>query len=134
MSAFSQLELQKAVFAELIGDTMLMNLVSGVYDHVSSDAAFPYVTLGEGTSRDRSTKTTTGAEIFFTLHAYSREGGHKESLIIMERLHALLHQANLSLSGHTLVLMRFDGSSIARMNDGLTHHGVMRFRAVTESN
>jgi hypothetical protein len=133
MSAFGQLELQKAVYAALSADTTLATLVTGVYDYVNSEAVFPYVVLGGGSNRDHSTKTTAGAEISFALHVYSREGGHKETLSIMERLHAVLHQAALSLTGHTLILMRFDGSDVARLSDGLTYHGAMRFRALTES-
>src|SRR5690606_31896521 len=106
---------QKAVVAALTGDTALMALVSGAYDYISQDAVFPYVSLGEGACRDRSTKTTTGTEVTFVLHVYSREGGHKETLLIMERLHAVLHEAALTLSGHALLSMRFDSSVVGRM-------------------
>jgi hypothetical protein len=134
MSAFSPLEIQKSVLAALTGDSALMGLVSGVYDYVSPDVVFPYIAIGSSSSRDRSTKTTTGLDVTFVLNIYSREGGHKEALLMMERVHHLLHQANLSLTGHALVLMHFDGSTIGRTADGLTYHGIMQFRALTESN
>lgn len=134
MSGFSQQELQKRLYETLTADTTLMALISGVYDQVNPTANFPFVVIGEGESRDRSTKTTTGAEVNFTLYVYSREGGRKQTLTILERLHALLHQASLALTGHTLVLMRFIASDTALLSDGLTTRGTARFRAITQSN
>ena len=51
----------------------------------------------------------------------------------MERLHALLHQASLSVTGQALVLMRFTGSAITLENDGWTYHGTMQFRALLQA-
>ena len=45
---------------------------------------------------------------------------------------ALDRQA-LSLTGHNLVLLRFEFSQAMLDPDGLTRHGVQRFRALTQA-
>ena len=48
----------------------------------------------------------------------------------MGRVHDLLHDSNLNVSGFNLINLRFDFSDIMRDSDGSTRHGVMRFRAI----
>ncbi|MDE3017264.1 MAG: DUF3168 domain-containing protein [Pseudomonadota bacterium] len=134
MANFSHLPLQEAVYAALTGDATLMALVSGVFDRPPEGTAFPYVTLGESTGSDWSSAATVGMEHHFTLHVWSREGGRKQSASIMERLHTLLHQANLSITGQTLVMMVFSASEIVLENDGWTYHGKMQFHALLQAN
>jgi len=42
----------------------------------------------------------------------------------------LLHEASLSVTGASLVFIRFEFSDIIKENDGLTTHGFQRFRAL----
>ena len=134
MANFSYYSLQQAIYQQLTGDSTLMALVTGVFDRPPQGTAFPYITIGEFTGRDWSTKTTTGMEYVVNLHAWSREGGRKQAAQIMERLHTLLYQASLSVTGQTLVSMRFSGSNILLENDGWTYHGTMQFNALLEAN
>lgn len=134
MANFSHLPLQEAVYAALTGDSPLMALVTGIYDRPPEGTAFPYVTLGESTGSDWSNVATVGMEHLFTLHIWSREGGRKQSATIMERLHTLLHQASLSITGQMLVMMRFSASDIVLENDGWTYHGIMKFHALLQAN
>lgn len=134
MAHFSHYPLQQAVFQTLAEDATLTGLVTGVFDRTPQGTAFPYVTIGDADGSDWSSKTTTGMQHDMAIHAWSREGGRKQAASIMERLHTLLHQANLSVSGQTLVMMRFTGSSILLENDGWTYHGTMRFRALLQAN
>ncbi|MGH6719748.1 MAG: DUF3168 domain-containing protein [Alphaproteobacteria bacterium] len=123
---------QKAVLALLQGDATLMALVGGVHDHVAQEAAFPYVTLGEDRVAPFGSKTFAGTEHGLTLHVWSRARGRGETKAILARLRALLDQAPLAPLGHTLVDLRFTGAETLRDRDGLTYHGVARFRAVTQ--
>ena len=134
MANFSHAPLQQAIYQRLTGDSALMALVSGVFDRPPEGTPFPYVTLGESMGSDWSTKTTTGMEHHLSLHIWSREGGRKEAATIMERLHTLLHQTNLSVSGQTLVMIRFTASAIALEDDGWTYHGRMDFHALLQAN
>lgn len=130
MANFSHLPLQEAIYSALTGDATLMGLITGVYDRPPEGTAFPYITLGEATGSDWSNTATVGMEFLITLRIWSRQGGRKEVASIMERLHTLLHEANLSISGQTLVMLRFTSSDIALMDDGWTYQGVMTFHAL----
>ena len=133
MSAFSLWELQKAIYQTLSGDGTLMALVSGVFDHVPENTAYPYVALGEGITEDRSTVTTGGSETVAQLRVASREGGRKQAAAIMERTHVLLHGSNLAVGGQSLVFIRFQSAEVRLLNDGITYMGLMRFRVLLEA-
>jgi len=134
MSNFSHYTLQEAIYGLLSGDSTLSSLVTAVYDRPPQDSAYPYITLGESTINDWSTKTSNGTEQLLTLHIWSRNGGRKESALIMQRVYQLLHQASLSVTGQALVQIRFVTSDITLESDGYTYQGIMRFRAFLESN
>ena len=127
--------LRAAIHDALIADSALAALLGGprVYDEVPRDAAFPYVTLGECRITDWSTGSDSGEEHQLTLHAWSRQGGHSEAHEIAGTLLQALDDAPLTLSGHTLVNLRFALADIRREADGRTYHALVRFRAVTET-
>jgi len=124
------LELQKSIFNALDGDSTLQSLVTDVYDFVPENTAFPYVKVGEETSIDNGTKTLQGNEHTLVIHTFSRYRGSKEVKEIMSRIYALLHESSLSVSGASLVNLRFEFSDVIKENDGFTSHGLQRFRAV----
>jgi len=124
------LGLQKTVFDALDGDSTLQSLVTDVFDFVPENTAFPYVKIGEETAVDNGTKTLQGNEHTLVIHTFSRYRGSKETKEIMSRIYALLHESSLTVSGASLVNLRFDFSDIIKENDGLTTHGLQRFRAV----
>ena len=124
------LELQKSIFNALDGDSTLQSLVTDVYDFVPENTAFPYVKVGEETSIDNGTKTLQGNEHTLVIHTFSRYRGSKEVKEIMSRIFALLHESSLSVSGASLVNLRFEFSDVIKENDGFTSHGIQRFRAV----
>ena len=103
-----------------------------IYDEPPRDAAFPYVTLGEARVTDFSTGTEPGEEHQLTLHAWSRQGGHREAHLIAGALLQALDDAPLTLAGHRLVNLRFALADVRREADGRTYHALVRFRAVTE--
>ena len=120
-------EIQKAVFAAL--DTALS---VSVYDHVPQNTAPPYVTLGDDTVQDWSTKTTEGEESTLTIHAWSRHEGRKEVKQLLGTIKTALHEVTLSLTGFTNILTRFDFEDTFLDADGLTYHGVMRFKMLVQ--
>tara|TARA_B100000902_G_C27127455_1_gene821864 strand:+ start:335 stop:736 length:402 start_codon:yes stop_codon:yes gene_type:complete len=124
------LELQKSILDALDGDSTLQSLVTDVYDFVPESTAFPYVKIGEETSIDNGTKTLQGNEHTLVIHTFSRYRGSKEVKEIMSRIYALLHESSLSVSGASLVNLRFEFSDVIKENDGFTSHGIQRFRAV----
>jgi len=135
MTASSLWPLQQAVFAALGGDPALKALIGDparVFDHVPANSAFPYVVIGEATARDWDTKTDDGMEQTLTVHTWSRARGAGETKQIMAAIIDTLDHAPLVVAGHALVLIRFEFTQTLVDPDGLTHHGVQRFRAITQ--
>jgi hypothetical protein len=128
MSGFGVLEIQKAVYSKLKNDSTLSAMIMGVYDRVPDGSSFPYVTIGEADCRDWSSVTANGIESELTLFVYSRGGGRKQALEIMERIYALLHEGSFSMTGHSLIQSRFERSDVRLLNDGHTYRGSMGLR------
>tara|TARA_R100000808_G_C2115997_1_gene128628 strand:+ start:46 stop:450 length:405 start_codon:yes stop_codon:yes gene_type:complete len=125
-------ELQKTIYSKLNTDNTIKTTYSAtVHDHVSSGTAFPYIVIGEETlTDDSSSKDIDFNEFTLTIHTFSRNRGRKEAKQIMARIYALLHKASLTVTGATHVNTRFEYSDVVREQDGLTYHGVQRFRTI----
>jgi len=126
--------LRAAIHDALLADGALTSLLGGarVYDEPPRAVAFPYVTIGEARVSDFSTATEAGEEHQLTLHAWSRQGGHREAHMIAGALLQALDEAPLALADHRLVNLRFALADVRREADGRTYHALVRFRAVTE--
>ena len=126
--------LRAAIHDALAADTPLTSLLGGarIYDEPPRDAALPYVTLGEDVIADASTASEPGDEHALTLHAWSRQGGHREAHLIAGALLEALVDAPLALDGHRLANLRFIVADVRREHDGRTYHAIVRMRAVTE--
>src|ERR1700752_3522421 len=116
--------LRAAIHDALVADGALTALLGGpkIYDEPPKAAAFPYVTLGEARVADFSTASDAGEEHRLTLHAWSRQGGHKEAQMIAGARLQVLDAAPLAPSGHTLVNVRFATSDIRRESDRRPYH------------
>lgn len=126
--------LQAAVYAALTADAQLDAIVSGrVYDFVPTSAVYPFVSFGPVNAGDWSTFTTDGAETYLTLDFWSRKPGRVQVQAMMARAYAVLHAATLILTGHAVAVMRLDDSRVLRDPDGVTSHGVMRLRVLTQA-
>ena len=126
-----QFALQEAIYTRLNNDSTLTSTYgASVYDEVPEGSSFPYVSIGETTALDYSTNDVDGSEQTMTLHVWSQYRGTKETKNILDRLHDLLHDYSLSVTGANLINLRFDFSDLFRDPDGITRHGVIRFRAI----
>jgi hypothetical protein len=127
--------LRAAIHDALVADGALTSILGGakIYDEPPASAAFPYVTLGEARVTDFSAGEERLEEHQLTLHAWSRQGGHKEAHGIAGALLHALDDAPLSPDGHQLINLRFSLADIRREADGRTYHALVRFRAVTEA-
>jgi len=129
--SIGQFALQTTIYSTLSNDNTLTNtLGAGVFDEVVENASYPFVALGEETAIDYSTKDLDGGEFTINIHVWSQYKGAKQTKEIMDRIHDLLHDSSLSVSGFNLANLRFEFSDILRDPDGITRHGVMRFRAI----
>ncbi len=127
-------ELQKAIHAALAGDATLTALLGGVrvYDQTPANVPFPYITFGRTSVYDWGTGTEKGTEQLLTLHVWSKGRGKKETHALMDAVAERLHDAGLALDGHALVNLRLEYADVVFDEDLAVHHGLLRFRAVTE--
>ena len=129
--SIGQFALQSAIYSALNGDSNLTTTQgAGVYDEVIEGSSFPFIQIGEDTALDYGTKTDDGGQYTINIHVWSQYTGSKECKNLMDRIHDLLHDSTLSVTGFNLVNFRFEFSDILRDPDGITRHGVMRFRAI----
>ncbi len=134
MSDFA-VALQTTVYNALIGDNALTTKLGGnnIYDFVPEGTDFPYVKIGDQTMIDDGTKTKQGSDFTLIIHTFSRYRGSKEIKEIMSLVYDVLHESSLSISG-AMNNMRFEFSDIIKEPDGLTTHGVQRFRTFVLTN
>ena len=134
MSIAAAAALRAAIHDALVADAPLGAVLGGakIYDEPPKAVDFPYVTIGEARVSDFSTGTEGGEEHQLTLHAWSRQGGHKEAHLIAGALLQALDDAPLTLAEHALINLRFTTADVRREADGRTYHALVRFRAVTE--
>jgi hypothetical protein len=122
------LSLQTSLYNRLDNDANLMQKVKGVFDAVPKDQLFPYISLGEDTVTDYSTKTTSGEEITHTLHVWSRYNGKKEAKEIMSLILESLSQPLSIEGGFFIEFSKTEMMEVLDDPDGITRHGVMRLR------
>jgi len=126
-------ELQKTVFSALDGASITDyagNAITGVFDDVPENTAYPYIRVGEETAIDSSAKDKDIFEHTLTIHIWSQYRGNRDIKEIMKQVHDVLHDSSLSVSGASMVNMRQEFQTTLLEGDGITRHGVMRFRAV----
>lgn len=115
-----------------------VNAVSGsnvsVFDDVPEDTAYPYVVIGEETTSNNGTKSKDGLEHTLTIHAWSQYRGRREIKEIMKSVYEKLHNTAISVTGASLVNIRQEFSTTLAETDGITRHGVMRFRVIIFDN
>lgn len=123
--------LQSRIYATLNGDSNLTStLGASIFDDVPQGSAYPFVSIGEEQSNEYGTMDLDGMDTALTIHVWSRYDGAKQTKDILDRIHTLLHDSSLSVTGFNLVNLRFEFSDIMRDPDGVTRHGVIRFRAI----
>ena len=134
MAEVASWALQRGVYQALAGSLDLITLLGGVrvYEHAPQSAPYPFITLGQSVIRDWSTGTEDSAEHNLTLHVWSRTGGKKQVLEIIEAIKDVLHDQPLPLPDHHLINLRHEFSEARLDPDGDTFHGVLRYRAATE--
>lgn len=124
----ASLGIQSAIFTKLTDDSTLMGLVTGVFDSLPSGQTFPYVVLGEDTETAANTLASIGREVTVTIHIFSQYAGTKEAKQIAGRIIDLIERRTLSASGITTYSAVLDLCQFFTDPDGVTTHGVLRFR------
>ena len=121
--------LQERIYSTLNGDSTLGALIQGVFDSVPDGQSLPVVTIGTQSTSDNGTKTLDARDYIFNVDVYSDYRGMKEIKNIQKEIYRLLHESSLSVSGASFVDCRCEFTTDILEDDGITRHGVMRFRA-----
>lgn len=122
--------IQQAIYSRLVNDAALMSMVTGVFDHVPEGQAFPFITIGEGTSVPFRTQTRFGEEVTVTMHIWSRYKGFAEALEILSELNRLLADKEIPVPGFGTAISMYEFSETLRDPDGVTRHVPVRYRFV----
>jgi len=110
--------------------------VQGVYDNPTQvsnpddNGAFPFVTVGDATLSDWSDDCKSGFEASIVIHTWSRAAHHLETKQVQGNIYNALHRAELTVDGQPVITSEFVSSDAFRDSDGVTIHGVSRFRVV----
>lgn len=118
----AEFEIQKAVFAKLSA------LSYPVYDDVPDNAAAPYVVIGDDTLIEFDSDGISGFEATVTIHTWSTYRGKKQIKEMQGAIYDLLHRAELIVSGYNFIGCDSEYSESLLDADGVTRHGVQRFR------
>ncbi|MYS74169.1 DUF3168 domain-containing protein [Streptomyces sp. SID5926] len=128
------LPVQTAVYGRLKGDATLAGMISGIYDYVPEDVAYPFVVIGEALETPDNRHGGFGRETVVTLHVWSRYQGYSQALRIGARVTALLDHQPLTIEGLDHIATRFEFSQTLTDPEppGDIRHLVLRYRIVTE--
>ena len=98
--ALHSFALQQAIFTALDGATINDadgNAITGVFDDVPENTAYPYVVIGEETATNIDTKDKDAHEHTLTIHVWSQYRGRKEIKNIMSSVYTTLHELEKAL-------------------------------------
>lgn len=118
-----QVNIQAAIFAKL--NTAL---TVPVFDNVPQKTAYPYVVIGDDTSVPFDTDDSLGTEATITIHVWSQYRGRKQVKEIMQQIYDALHRGNVAVSDALLIESQAEFEQTIVESDGLTRHGIIRFR------
>ena len=131
--ALHSFELQKSVFAKLVAANITDfagDAITGVFDDVPTSTAYPYVVIGDETATNISTKDKDFHEHTLTIHIWSQYRGNRDIKEIMGRVYTALNDISFSVSGALGINIKHEFDTTIVEGDGITRHGIMRFRAV----
>jgi hypothetical protein len=103
-------------------------------------AAFPYVTVGDTTAVPMNTDDSTGAECTLAVHVWSRYHGYKEvraiQALVYEALNRKVEELRAGFAALSLHLLEIEWEFTEKSfidADGVTRHGVQRFRVLLDA-
>lgn len=123
----AQLPLYAAIYAALTATP----IGADVYDAVPQNAAYPHIEIAGGQAYDWSAILMRGEETTVEIHVWSRYRGYAEARELLGKIKDRLHEQSLSLTGATFIDARYENMDLFTDLDGLTRHGIIRFRAWT---
>ncbi|TPL55709.1 DUF3168 domain-containing protein [Mesorhizobium sp. B2-4-4] len=129
-------DLQQALFLRLKSDPSLSALLggAGLREQPTDNVASPYVTCGQTCAFDWDTGAENRDDQLITLHVWSKAHGEAETRAIMDAIEARLADAVLEVGARGQTRLSLEFSEARYDEELLVHHGLLRFRALTQEN
>jgi hypothetical protein len=90
------------------------------------------VTCGQTSAFDWNTGADNNDDQLITLHVWSKANGDAETLAIMDAIKARLADAALVIGPRGQTRLSLEFTEARYDEDLLVHHGLLRFRALTQ--
>jgi hypothetical protein len=104
-----------------------------LFDANPQNEPYPYVVMGEVFARDWSDKFIPGQEVLSTIHIWSQYEGRKEADEMADVIEQALTLSPLDLGpDFHAVVDSLDSYSLIIDIDGVTRHGILKFRYLIE--
>jgi len=124
---------QQSLYQMCTNDATLLALATGVFDATPENQPFPYIVIGEGTEVPWNTFGRRGRQTTVTNHVWSQATTNGEASAIIARMNVLLHRKVLgAMAGYENVLCLYDMSQVFPDADGLSIHGIVRYRLLSQ--
>lgn len=128
------LDLQEAIVAALKAAAPVAALVGQrIFDQVPANTPFPYITYGADDVIQDDADCITAYEVSVQIDVWSRVKGQPEMKRIAEAVRETLHDADLTLDNHALVLIEHERTRYLDDPDGQTKHGALTFKALVDA-
>jgi hypothetical protein len=102
------------------------------YDERPSEPVFPFVQTGAVQTRAAGASLKDAMEHLINLHVWSRYGGRAQALDGLHALRACIENGIGPAAGRHIVMASASFIDVFRDADGITTHGVMRVRVISE--
>lgn len=135
----NQWNTQVAIYQRLTSYAPLAAFVDDrVYDDVPQDSTYPYVVIGEEDSTEYNDDVNTGADSDLAIHVWDRPSeaaggpqGRRRAKQILQTIYDALNHYELHITGADSILIYAEYQNTFLDPDGITRHGVIRFRLLT---
>jgi len=125
---------QQALVSKCMGDAVLMDRITAVYDTVPQRSALPYVVVNELVQEALPALGEQLWRVTVVMEAWSDAQGRKTVLQILERLHGLLHYGHLNLEDASVREMRVEGASCVAAEQATRVVGSMEVQLLIATN
>ena len=137
----SVVQIATAIMTKLKGDTNLTSLLTtyaslpAVFTHVPQDLnTYPYVVLYETGLDGNDNDAHLGFDGVLNIHCWTDERDMAVIGNIQNAIYNALHNQELTMTGYNLGELHQEFTTILRDPDGITLHGVQRFRIILQTN
>ena len=121
-------EIQKSIYSKLS-----VGLSVPVFDAVPDNQPKPYVVIGDDTITEFDQDGVIGFDCTITLHVWSDYNGRAEVKTLQGQCFNLLNRAELTVTGYNLLGCNHEFSDSFLETNGVTRHGVQRYRLLLTS-